>query len=276
MGLEKRTIKIIVIVVVAIVILGGLLGLLLGLLLYPYYVVLEVWPRSVDDYRWDQPLIQFRPADPGSFHPWIQRTNDFLRVYETMVPESPPRAPCTTRERMHTMPRPPDCDQAMRRWDPCTIDMGYGYPMGTPCVFLRLSHVNYWTPHPYNYSMNLHIPPEMPKHIRDGMAAANGMDYIWVSCQGEFGADKENIGPIHYITGGLPPGFPLSRLHTADRIPYASRHLPEKDPGPLVGVFFKEPRRGVVINVECRIWARDIYYDGTGRTGRARFEIFVE
>lgn len=38
---------------------------------------LEVWPRS-DDYNWDQPLIQFRASDPGTWQHWIRRINDFL------------------------------------------------------------------------------------------------------------------------------------------------------------------------------------------------------
>ncbi|KAI8427373.1 hypothetical protein MSG28_001933 [Choristoneura fumiferana] len=219
MGLEKRTVKIVVVVVVILIILGGLLGLVLGLLLYQRYVELEVWPRSADDYRWEQPLIQFRPADPGSWHPWIQRINSFLSAYETTVPEDPARAPCTIHSRHEHQNRSPNCDIAMRTWGHCTADFLYGYPEGKPCVFLRLSHVH---------------------------QMAQYHDYIWVSCDGEFMADQENIGPIEYIPPieVAPPGFPTNR--------------------------------GVLINVECRIWTRDIYYDHTGYTGRARFELFVE
>ncbi|GBP32080.1 hypothetical protein EVAR_80846_1 [Eumeta japonica] len=99
---------------------GGFIGLLVGLLLPSRYVLLEVWPRS-DEYSWEEPLIQFRPADPGSWHPWVQRLNEFLRLniifiycnvlyatalamhhdllpaYESAVPEVPSRGPCSTR-----------------------------------------------------------------------------------------------------------------------------------------------------------------------------------
>lgn len=40
---------------------------------------LEVWPRTEDYIIWEQPLIQYRANDPGSWHPWTQRINDFLR-----------------------------------------------------------------------------------------------------------------------------------------------------------------------------------------------------
>ncbi|CAG9121766.1 unnamed protein product [Plutella xylostella] len=256
----------------------GIVGLLLGLLLNQRYVELEVWPRS-DDYNWDQPLIQFRASDPGTWQHWIRRINDFLSVYETNVPEEPARAPCSTRNRQEQQLRSPNCDNAMRMWAPCTIDNYYGYADGKPCVFLRLSHVHYWVPEPYNMSMPLHIPPEMPEHLKQIMRlrpAHQFGDYVWVTCEGEFNSDQENIGPISYIPAGLPPGFPTTRLHTADRIPRNARALPDRDPGPLVAVLFENPRRGVLINVECRIWSRDIYYDRSSRVGRARFELYVD
>ncbi|CAH1645213.1 unnamed protein product [Spodoptera littoralis] len=278
MGLEKRTIKIIIIVAVVVLVIGGIIGLLLGLLLPQRYVELEVWPRS-EEYNWEQPLIQVRGNDPGSWHVWYRRLNDFLRVYETSIPEEPPRAPCSVHNRRDQHLRSDPCDMAMRLWHPCTADDFYGYAMGKPCVFLRLSHIHYWVPEPYNITTPLAIPPDMPQHIREAMRhrpANQYGDFVWVSCGGEFSADKENIGPIQYIPAEYPPGFPLSRLHTADRIPYSARNLPDQVPGPLIAVHFENPRRGVVINVECRIWTRDIFYDPKSRYGRARFELFVE
>ncbi|GBP32081.1 hypothetical protein EVAR_80847_1 [Eumeta japonica] len=100
-------------------------------------------------------------------------------------------------------------------------------------------------------------------------------DIIWVTCDGEFSSDKENIGPVQVLPV-LSPGFATRRLRTADRVPRAARNQPDHEPGPLVAVFFENPRRGMLINVECRVWARDIVYDPSSRVGRARFEIFVE
>lgn len=39
---------------------------------------LEVWPRA-DVYNFEQPLIQFRAADPGSWQHWFDKINDFLK-----------------------------------------------------------------------------------------------------------------------------------------------------------------------------------------------------
>ncbi|KAH9636188.1 hypothetical protein HF086_007140 [Spodoptera exigua] len=245
MGLEKRTIKIILIVAAVVLVIGAIIGLLLGLLLPQRYVELEVWPRS-EEYNWEQPLIQVRGNDPGSWHIWYQRLNDFLRVYETSIPEDPPRAPCSVHNRRDQHLRSDACDMAMRLWHPCTADDFYGYAMGKP--YYSGSKIHYWVPEPYNMTMPMSIPPDMPQHIREAM----------------------------YIPAEYPPGFPLSRLHTADRIPYSARNMPDQVPGPLIAVHFENPRRGVVINVECRIWTRDIIYDPKSRYGRARFELFVE
>ncbi|XP_030027442.2 sodium/potassium-transporting ATPase subunit beta-2 [Manduca sexta] len=278
MGLEKRTIKIIVIVAVVVLIIGGIIGLLLGLLLPQRYVELEVWPRSPED-TYNQPLIRFNPDNAGSWHDWYRRTNDFLREYETTTPEVPPRAPCSTHNQMDQVHRTEPCNVAMKMWTPCTADYFYGYNIGKPCVFLRLGYIHYWVPEPYNISANLPIPPEMPRHIQQALRqypVYKYGDFVWVSCEGEFPSDQENIGPIQYIPAGMPPGFSTRRLHTADRIPYVARNLPDDTPGPIVAVLFENPRRGVLINVECRIWTRDIYYDRSSRVGRARFELYVD
>lgn len=280
MGLEKRTIKIIAIVAAVVLVLGIILGVLLGLLLPQRYVELEVWPRS-EEHTWNEPLIHLRSNDPGSWHHWYRRLNDFLREYETSVPEDPPRAPCSVHNRADQHVRTDTCEIAMRMWGPCTADNFYGYAVGKPCVFLRLAHLHYWVPEPYNMSTSLPVPEEMPHHIKQAMRfqrtnSYEHEDFIWVSCDGEFSADKENLGPIQYIPANLPPGFPTKRLHTANRIPYATRNLPDEVPGPLVAVHFENPRRGIVINVECRIWTRDIQYYPGSRVGRARFELYID
>lgn len=74
-------------------------------------------------------------------------------------------------------------------------------------------------------------------------------DYIWLSCDGEYSSDMENVGPIQYIPAMLPPGFPTNRLHTADRYPRSARGYVDQDPGPLIAVFFENPRREYYVTV---------------------------
>ncbi|XP_063376759.1 sodium/potassium-transporting ATPase subunit beta-2-like isoform X1 [Cydia fagiglandana] len=277
MGVEKRTVKIVVSVLVISVIIGCSLGLLFAFLLYQApYIELEAWPRLADD---GQRLIHFKTAEPGTWHPWVHRINGLLNEYETSTPEDPPHAPCSTHPYHEESGRSESCAHAMRYWHPCTIDTLYEYVRGTPCVFLRLAHIDQWTPQPYNTSVDLPIPNEMPDHLKKGLfslqnhPSAKLEDYIWVSCKGKSPLDEENVRHIRYIPEYLPPGFPIRRLRTADKTDASSL---TNDGGPLVAVLFQNLTRGVIINVECRIWTRDITYDGVSNIGRTTFELLVD
>ncbi|XP_047987580.1 sodium/potassium-transporting ATPase subunit beta-2-like [Leguminivora glycinivorella] len=272
MGLEKRTIKIIISVLVISIIIGCSLGLLFVYLFYKAsYIELQLWPHLPDD---DQRLIHFKTAEPGTWHPWVHRINDLLKEYETSTPEDPPNAPCSTHPYHEESGRSEACVHAMKYWHPCTIDTLYEYVRGTPCVFLRLAHIDQWTPQPYNTSMDLPIPNDMPDHLKKGLnhPSAKLEDYVWVSCKGKSPVDDENIRHIRYIPEFLPPGFPIRRLHTADK----EASFTANDGGPLVAVLFQNLTRGVIISVECRIWTRDVAYDGISDVGRTTFELLVD
>lgn len=69
---------------------------------------------------------------------------------------------------------------------------------------------------------------------------------VWLTCEGENPADKENIGQITYFPG------PFFRSYY---YPYTN------SPGylqPLVAVQFHGPENGVLINIECRAYAGNI------------------
>lgn len=71
-------------------------------------------------------------------------------------------------------------------------------------------------------------------------------DHVWLSCDGEYNADKESIGPIQYIPANQVPGFPTRLLHTADRISRVARNIPDQEPGPLIAVYFERPRSKLI------------------------------
>lgn len=86
---------------------------------------------------------------------------------------------------------------------------------------------------------------------------------IWVTCDGENEADRENIGPIRQSPRGFP-GF------------YYPCTSEEGCTDPLVSIQFQKPNRNknlfktmpslkkllisgnVVISVECKIWAENL------------------
>ncbi|KAF2886600.1 hypothetical protein ILUMI_19573, partial [Ignelater luminosus] len=72
---------------------------------------------------------------------------------------------------------------------------------------------------------------------------------LWISCAGENPDDVENIGPIWYVP---LLGFDGAYFPVVNKEEYLR---------PLVAVFFKRPARGVLINVECKAWARNIKHE---------------
>lgn len=104
-----------------------------------------------------------------------------------------------------------------------------------------------------------------------------------MSCDGETPADIENIGTVNYYPRQGFPGyyFPFKRQEG-----YLS---------PLVAVHFKRPERkcrtfqllhfnifyvfltgGVLINVECKAWARNIKHNTANKFGSVHFELMID
>ncbi|KAH6939320.1 hypothetical protein HPB50_016946 [Hyalomma asiaticum] len=77
-------------------------------------------------------------------------------------------------------------------------------------------------------------------------------------------ADIESMGPLAY--------FPSNRIE--------NYYFPYKNtPGylsPFVFVQFLRPERGVLINMECKAWAKNIKHDRQDRIGSAHFELMVD
>lgn len=116
------------------------------------------------------------------------------------------------------------------------------------------------------------------------------MNTVWVSCEGENPADQENIGPVDYLPiRGFPGYF----------YPYQNS---EGYLSPLVAVHFQRPKRkfllefswfsvkeinicvfvvvyisgGIIINIECKAWARNIIHDRKERLGSVHFELLID
>ena len=77
-------------------------------------------------------------------------------------------------------------------------------------------------------------------------------------------ADQDAIGQVEYFPSG---GFP------AVYYPY----LNQKDYlAPIVMVKFAKPRDGTLIQVWCKLWAKNIYHHKNDRAGSVKFELLVD
>ncbi|XP_050504178.1 sodium/potassium-transporting ATPase subunit beta-2-like [Diabrotica virgifera virgifera] len=213
-------------------------------------------------------LIWYKSSDKGNVHYWQAELKKFLQTYRK---ENNPHYNNVEQCSMFVSPTPGKvCDVKMtpQKWNPCLEEAGFGFEdeKGGPCIFLKLNKIYNWNPEYYN-STNLPDASIMSEYIRKDILEAesrNEHQMVWVTCEGENPADKENIGPLRYIP---QRGFSSQYFPFKNQDGYLS---------PLVAVHFESPRRGVLINIECKAWAKNIIHDRVDRRGSVHFELMVD
>jgi sodium/potassium-transporting ATPase subunit beta len=111
---------------------------------------------------------------------------------------------------------------------------------------------------------------------------------IWVSCEGENPADIENLGPVNYIPKRGFPGYYFPFMNQRGYQPPVlaiNFERPKSEFSPLLchnrrnvintPSHFSLPA-GVLINIECKAWARNIAHDRADRRGSVHFELMVD
>ncbi|XP_033228654.1 sodium/potassium-transporting ATPase subunit beta-2-like [Belonocnema kinseyi] len=211
-------------------------------------------------------LIWYKATDQGNYGHWVKELNKFLAGYEqnSLSGASEQRIQCD-----YGRPPPPGkvCNVDVKQWNHCTKANSYGYHKSSPCIFLKLNKIFGWVPQYYNDTNALpnNMPEDLKMHILgEKNRNPKTIDTIWVSCEGENPADIENIGPIHYIPSRGFPGYYFPFTNTKGYL------------SPLVAVFFERPKYGVLINIECKAWARNIIHDRFDRRGSVHFELMVD
>lgn len=151
----------------------------------------------------------------------------------------------------------------------CTKERRFGYQEGKPCIIVKLNKIYDWFPEFYDNVDDL--PELMPKTVRtiieNDFADQNKnitRQNVWISCEGENPADIENIGRVNYYPH---PGFPTYYYPFTNVQGYQS---------PLVAVEFDDVESGVMINIECKAWAKNIVHDRKERRGSVHFELMVD
>lgn len=182
------------------------------------------------------------------------------------------------------------CQVDTKGLDRCSIDNKFGYRDGKPCVLIKLNKIFGWKPEPFGVVDGKYDPDqldkdleekvtqdEMPEHLKSYILSqarknpgneANVLNTIWISCSGENVGDKENLpeGHISYFPSRGIPGY---------YFPFYNQKMYRS---PFVMVHFDLPlsSRHVLVNVECRAWAKNIKYDRASRSGSVHFELMVD
>nr|XP_023014837.1 sodium/potassium-transporting ATPase subunit beta-2-like [Leptinotarsa decemlineata] len=213
-------------------------------------------------------LIWYKSSDKGNVNYWQEELRKFLKPYER--DDTTTAAPNVIQCAKHQSPPPGKvCEvRVTSKWHPCLSEAGFGFEdeKGGPCIFLKLNKIYNWYPEYYNTS-NLPGSDQMNEYLRRDIEEAQNIhqhEMVWVTCEGENPADKENIGPIRYIPhkGFMSQYFPFKNQEG-----YLS---------PLVAVHFEQPKRGILINIECKAWAKNIIHDRVDRRGSVHFELMID
>ncbi|XP_017880937.1 sodium/potassium-transporting ATPase subunit beta-2-like [Ceratina calcarata] len=210
-------------------------------------------------------LIWYRGTDSENFKFWIESLESFLKDYIT--PGSVLGLGANINKCDYNQPPPPGkvCDVDVKNWHPCTKENKFNYHKSAPCIFLKLNKIYGWKPEFFNDTKSL--PSNMPAQLKEYINEVKDpreLETIWVSCEGENPADQENIGPIKYIPRRGFPGY---------FYPYENS---EGYLSPLVAIHFVRPRTGILINVECKAWARNIKHNRNDKLGVVHFELMID
>jgi len=221
-------------------------------------------------------LIWFKLGGKDSeWKSWSDDVEKYLDIYDTKAnTEGRNINNCPDKQRWAKKDKICDFDISfLGSW--CTKENNFGYKHGKPCVLIKLNKIYNWKPELYQSAADFPsdlvrtLPPNDYKTANDTPAGSDGepADYfnkVWVTCEGENPADKENIGTIKYWPG------PYFKSHY---YPY------ENGPGylqPLVAVEFQGPENGVLINIECKAWAKNIEHIRSERIGSVHFELLMD
>ncbi|KAK4876730.1 hypothetical protein RN001_009236 [Aquatica leii] len=132
-------------------------------------------------------------------------------------------------------------------WALCTSSNSYGFSLAYtgPCVFLSFPEKLQETPESYNSTT---LPADAPGHLRNYIKSLEPRrirethNLAYITCYGAYPLDIENIGPIQFF-----------RNIFIGILPYSAPTTFTKD---VVAVYFEKPMRNIIINVECKIWAK--------------------
>lgn len=206
-------------------------------------------------------LIWYEASKEDNYKYWVDYNAQFLKEYDDLPKHN--QVSCS-------FDKPPPqgkvCSSDPEEYAPCTASNKFGFHQARPCIFLKLNKIYNWVPEIYNDSKSLpaHMPEELKQHITEKQSLRPlETSVVWVSCEGENPADLEHIKARDYYPRMGFPSYFFPYKNIAGYIP------------PIVAVQFTV-ETGVLINIECKAWAKNIHHDRSERRGSVHFELMVD
>jgi sodium/potassium-transporting ATPase subunit beta len=147
--------------------------------------------------------------------------------------------------------------------DQCTEAHSFGYKAGKPCVLLKVNKVFGWLPEPFDNSSLADSDDEMAQEAKKLLGDRMDSTHIGLTCEGENEGDKDNIFSVEYYP---KEGFSYNYFPYYNHPNYVQ---------PLVFVQF-DVRKGALIQVWCKLWAKNIKHHKNDKAGSAHFELLVD
>jgi len=211
-------------------------------------------------------LIWYNTGNVQDIEHWVNSLNEFIEPYEGTGAqgESSDVKDCTE-------DNPAEEGQVCKfdyqlLGDKCTKAEDWGYARKSPCVILKMNKMIGWVPEVYETLEEVEkseMPEDLKAHIKKTTEDNGGSvpKMVWVTCKGENPADEEYIGEIEYKPWqGFPKHF-FPYMHTPGYLP------------PIIAVRFVAPASNVLINVECKSYAKNIEHNRKERLGLVHFEL---
>ncbi|XP_066968395.1 sodium/potassium-transporting ATPase subunit beta-like [Macrobrachium rosenbergii] len=206
-------------------------------------------------------LIWYRNGEADSISHWVKSLSDYIEPYEGVQGSN--FIECKNEKR----PTNNEVCKFMDTWleGNCTKSNSWGYTSGSPCIFIKLNKMIGWVPDLYE-SLD-ELPQDMSDDLKNHITEQTKQNgnvmpkMIWVSCEGENPSDEEYAGARKYSPWR---GFPSYYFPFNNTPGYLS---------PIVAVEFESTRPNVLINIECRAWARNILHNRAKRYGLVSFQI---
>lgn len=224
-------------------------------------------------------LVWYKQGDPTSYKLWADSLTNFTKPYNPGYAKPEKVRNCTFEEynQEKDMKEPPtEPCVFLSEWlgkqkegEPtnyCSSDQNWGYNNDSPCILLKLNKMMGWKPDVYKNKTQLDekMPEDLKTHILGDLLDGQIRPMVWVSCEGEYPSDQEHLGEVRmYPHRGFPAFY----------FPYTKN---EYYRSPLIAVQLIKPKRNVLINIECRLWANKIQYDRKNRLGLVHFEVLID
>ncbi|KAF6215455.1 hypothetical protein GE061_010208 [Apolygus lucorum] len=209
-------------------------------------------------------LIWYRGTQWKDYEGWVDKLKNFVKEYKTPGLTPGRGQNLVSCDYGQPVPEGKVCSfDVSRNFYPCVEENNFNYHLQRPCIFLKLNKIYGWRPEYYSHS---EIPESMPQGLQNIIKNVTGsrLETVWLSCEGLTAADVENLGSIQYLP---QPGFP------GYFFPYMNNegYLP-----PIVAIVLNNPKNGILLNIECKAWAKNIKHDRKEKVGMVQFEVLID